>query len=416
MREAKTARQSQFVMSKLMEPHDAGTTGSIHGGAIMKLIDTAATMAAVKHARCRVVTAAIDSVSFLAPVNVGDLVTVRTSVNYVGNSSIEVGATVETENLFSGKTTHVASAYLVYVALGEDGKPQQVPELIAENETEKRRLAEAKIRADNRARARRLGDSLRSLSTRSVLRNLRAPGHPPLVIGHRGAMGHAPENTMASFKKAVELHADIVEMDVQMSADGELMVIHDPRVDRTTNSSGFVGDMTAEQIRSLDAGSWLGAEYVGEKVPLLDEVLEWARDITRIAIEIKNAPIRYEGIEEKVVQAIHRHQVEQSALVISFDHAAVKRIKALCPNVATGILYAASPIDPVALALAADADILLPQWTFASSNLVAKAHEVGLAVCVWVANEREEIAFAAGLDVDGIASNYPDRVRSILGR
>lgn len=416
MREAKTTRQSQFIMSKLMEPHDAGATGSIHGGAIMKLIDTAATMAAVRHARRRVVTAAIDSVSFLAPVNVGDLVTVKTSVNYVGNTSIEVGAIVETENLYSGKITHVASAYLVYVALDEEGKPTQVPELIAETRTEKRRLAEARIRAENRARARNLGDSLQSLSTRSVLRRLRSPGQPPLIIGHRGAMGHAPENTMISFKKAVELHADIVEMDVQLSADGEVVVIHDPKVDRTTNGSGFVGDMTAEEIRSLDAGSWMGEEYAGTRVPLLDEVLEWARDVTRIAIEIKNAPIRYEGIEEKVVQSIQRHQVEQSALVISFDHAAVKRVKVLCPTVATGILYAASPIDPVALALAADADVLLPHWTYASSNLVAKAHDVGLAVCVWVANEREEIAFAAGLDVDGIASNYPDRVRSLLGR
>ncbi len=416
MREAKTARESHSVLTKVVEFKDTTPTGYIHGGNVMKLIDSAGAMAALRHARCRVVTAAIDSVSFVAPVRVGDLITVRASVNYVGKSSMEVGAFVETENLLTGAIVHVASAYLVYVAVDGNDKPTLVPELIAETETEKRRLAEAKLRSENRSRNRKVGDSLRSLSNRSFLRSIRSHGQPPLVIGHRGASGHAPENTMASFKKALEYNVDIIELDVQLSKDGEVVVIHDPKVDRTTNGSGYVGDLSAEKIKSLDAGSWMGAGYAGERIPLLDEVLEWAKDSTRLAIEIKNAPIRYDGIEEKVVRAIQRHQVEQSALVISFDHAAVRRVKALCPDISTGIIFAASPVDPVGMALAADADVILPHWTFVSSSLLSRAHEVGLTVCVWVANEHEEIAFAAGLDVDGIASNFPDRVRNFLGR
>src|SRR6266545_1980127 len=121
------------------------------------------------------------------------------------------------------------------------------------------------------------------------------------VVGHRGAMGYCPENTLASFERGLELGADWIEMDVHLSKDGELVVIHDETLDRTTNGHGYVHDHTLRDLQSLDAGK-------GEHIPSLDEVLEWAQSKPAILdIEIKNAPLYYDGIERKVVDALDKH-------------------------------------------------------------------------------------------------------------
>src|SRR5438445_3289928 len=145
------------------------------------------------------------------------------------------------------------------------------------------------------------------------------------VVGHRGAMGHCPENTLASFERGLELGADWIEMDVHLSRDGELVVIHDETVDRTTNGSGLVQDHTLVELNELDAGSWFGAAYVGQRIPTLGEVLDWARFRGAVLdIEIKNAPIYYAGIEEMVVHTLDRYGMTDQAIVISFDHRAVQ--------------------------------------------------------------------------------------------
>src|ERR1700681_4503232 len=124
------------------------------------------------------------------------------------------------------------------------------------------------------------------------------------VVGHRGAMGHRPENTLASFEHALELGADWIELDVHLTRDGALAVIHDESVDRTTDGHGLVRDHSLLELKLLDAGAWFGPGFVGERVPTLDEVLEFARARnTVVDIEIKNAPIFYAGIEEAVVRA-----------------------------------------------------------------------------------------------------------------
>lgn len=133
-------------MSKSMLPSDANPWGNVHGGEIMKLIDEAAGAAAQRHARSRVVTARIDELSFLAPVFVGDLVTARASVNEVGRTSMEIGVRVEAENTMTGKVVHVASAYLVFVAIDAEGRPAPIPPLEPETDDERRRMAAAKVR------------------------------------------------------------------------------------------------------------------------------------------------------------------------------------------------------------------------------------------------------------------------------
>ncbi|MBU2512283.1 acyl-CoA thioesterase [bacterium] len=139
----KTVKHSSVVLCEMMQPQQANIAGNIHGGVIMKLIDNAAGVVCFKHARTNVVTASIDRLSFFNPVFVGDLITLKASLNMAGTSSMEVGVRVETENIFSGDIKHVASAYLTFVALDGNGKPTKVPALLLETDEEKRRNEEA---------------------------------------------------------------------------------------------------------------------------------------------------------------------------------------------------------------------------------------------------------------------------------
>jgi glycerophosphoryl diester phosphodiesterase len=236
------------------------------------------------------------------------------------------------------------------------------------------------------------------------------------VIGHRGAMGHCPENTMASFQRGLELGADWIELDVHLTADGELAVIHDETVDRTTDGHGLVKDHTLAELKQLDAGGWFGPEYAGQRIPTLDEVLAWAHaHATIVDIEIKNAPIYYAGIEEAVVAALDRSAMAEQVIVISFDHAAVKRIKALDARVATGVLYSGRPVDAgLHLAGQADADGLFPHWAYVTRADVQAAHAAGLSVAPWSTSDPNVLRRLIAAGVDAIGTNHPDVLRELL--
>ncbi len=147
---AKTVAASQVILTQLMLPEHTNPMGNIHGGVIMKLADEAGALCAVRHAQCHVVTVAIDSMTFLSPVRVGNVLTLKASLNWVGRSSLEVGVKVLAENPLTGEYTHTNSAFLVYVALDENGRPAEVPPLIVETEEEKRRWAEGEARQRHR--------------------------------------------------------------------------------------------------------------------------------------------------------------------------------------------------------------------------------------------------------------------------
>ena len=154
----KPVSASSVILSRVMHPNDASFMGTVHGGVILRMLDEAGGMAAFRHARRPVVTAAIDSMSFLAPVYVGNLVTAKASVNSVGMTSMEVGVRVEAEDLSSGKLTHTASAYLVYAAVGRRGrKPPRVPPLVPVTDEDRRRMAAAESRRKARAARRMAG-------------------------------------------------------------------------------------------------------------------------------------------------------------------------------------------------------------------------------------------------------------------
>jgi len=148
--EGKTIKDSSVTIAQVMIPQDANPSGNVHGGVIMKLIDTAAAVVASRHSRCNTVTASIDRLDFHHPVFVGDLLFLKAGMNMTGRTSMEVGVRVESENLMSGEVRHTASAYLTFVALDKDGRPQAVPPLIIGTEEEKRRNREAKTRREMR--------------------------------------------------------------------------------------------------------------------------------------------------------------------------------------------------------------------------------------------------------------------------
>ena len=153
--EGKKVSESMVILSQVMLPHDANPAGNIHGGVIMKLIDNAAGVVAIRHARSNVVTASIDRLDFHYPVYIGDLITLTASLTMVGRSSMEIGVRVESEKMISGKTHHTASAYLTFVALNKDGRSLEIAPLILENDDEKRRQQDAQLRSAQRAQERR---------------------------------------------------------------------------------------------------------------------------------------------------------------------------------------------------------------------------------------------------------------------
>ena len=147
-------RESQSMISEVMTPRDANLYGNVFGGAIMAMADRVAFVAAARHAGPPCVTVAVDSISFIAPIHIGDLVTMQASVNYVGRTSMEVGVKVTAENLDTGEIRHTNSCYFVYVAIDRDGHPREVPRLMLETEDEKRRCHQAELRRELRRRFR----------------------------------------------------------------------------------------------------------------------------------------------------------------------------------------------------------------------------------------------------------------------
>lgn len=237
---------------------------------------------------------------------------------------------------------------------------------------------------------------------------LREPGAPMLRVGHRGAKGHAPENTFASYDLAVEMGAGAVELDVHLSRDGEVVVIHDHQVDRTSDGHGFVKEMTLAELKELDAGAWYGEKYRGQRIPTLREVLEWAKDRVPLAIEIKNGPIYYPGIAARTLRLLEEFGMLRQAILISFDHFVVRQAKILQPECATGILYAGRLVDAVGAAKAVGADALHPQWAYITPDLLEVAHTAGLAVSAWIANDVPTLQALDRMGVDSAGSDYPD--------
>jgi glycerophosphoryl diester phosphodiesterase len=231
-----------------------------------------------------------------------------------------------------------------------------------------------------------------------------------LRIGHRGAGGTHPENTLISFARAVELRCDAIEFDVHRTSDGHLIVIHDPTLNRTTNGSGLVREHTLADIKQLDAGRWKDAAYAEERVPTLAEVIHQTPASVQLFVELKAGSIHYPGIEAELVEALRREGVVERTQVSSFDHHALKLINELAPEIELGMLIADNPVDPVAMAKACGATAINPFYLWVSPQMVMAARAAGMKVNVWNVNDPVPIALLKQLGVDGVMSDYPDRL------
>ncbi len=230
-----------------------------------------------------------------------------------------------------------------------------------------------------------------------------------LGIAHRGASGRAPENTHASFAAALDLGAEAIELDVQLSADGELVVIHDETLERTTDGAGQVGDHTAAELAALDAGSWFGATFAGERIPRLADVLAQVRDRVTLNVEIKSA--RDLGlIEPKLAALVAVEKATEWVVFSSFHSAGVRNMRAAAAWARLGVLCDEDPrTRGLALANEVNAELLIPGRRWLDARIVEEAHVRGLDVWVWTVNEPGEMRRLIALGVDALFSDYPER-------
>lgn len=231
------------------------------------------------------------------------------------------------------------------------------------------------------------------------------------IWAHRGASGYAPENTLEAFEMAVDLHADGIELDVQLSKDGEIVVIHDETTERVSGKKGWVKDYTLKELKELNVNKTM-QKYKEVKIPTLREVYELiAPTNLKINVELKTGIIFYDGLVEKVLKLTEEMGLQDRVWYSSFNHYTVKKIKQLDPSAKVGILYADGIVDVEIYAKALNADALHPAlYNCQFENVVEKCHDAGLKMHVWTVNEIEHIQMMLAAGVDAIITNYPDRV------
>jgi glycerophosphoryl diester phosphodiesterase len=235
-----------------------------------------------------------------------------------------------------------------------------------------------------------------------------------LVIGHRGAYGYAPENTMVSFEKGLQCRADLLELDIHLSLDGEIIVIHDSEVDRTTDGTGPIERMTLAQIKKLDAGVKFNQKFKGERVPTLREVLDWSKDKIPIAIEVKGNPFPTPGIEHKLIKMLREYNLISETMVISFHHECMKRFKQTEPALATGLLLMGELIDPLQALKSCNANSWRPGWQYWTQDKVEAIQKSGATASTWNADIESVMDQIVPMGLASIGSNFPDRLRSYI--
>ncbi|MDN5216416.1 glycerophosphodiester phosphodiesterase family protein [Fulvivirgaceae bacterium BMA12] len=224
-----------------------------------------------------------------------------------------------------------------------------------------------------------------------------------MKIGHRGAMGHAPENTLLSFSTALKMKVDMIELDVTLCQSGEAVVIHDDRLERTTDGNGYVKDHNLEDLKRLNAGK-------GEQIPTLVESLNFINRKVPTNIELKNG-----AVVPAVIKIVNQLVKEQGwslddFLISSFDHHALKAFKTHIPDIRIGVLLGIIPLDYAAMAKHLNAYAINPCIDFINQAFVEDAKMKGLKTFVWTVNYAEDIKRMQLLGVDGIFTNYPDRL------
>jgi glycerophosphoryl diester phosphodiesterase len=234
-------------------------------------------------------------------------------------------------------------------------------------------------------------------------------------FAHRGASAVCPENTMAAFRKSLALGATGIETDVQMTKDGGLVLIHDEELSRTTDGSGYVKDKTLQEVLEVDAGSWFGAEFKGEKIPTLEDLLDLlqGRD-TILNIELKNGIFLYPGMEEQVIAIVRDFHMSERVIISSFNHYSLAYCKSLAPDILTGILYMEGLYRPWDYAASLKADALHAVHYAVLPEFVSEAAQHGIDYHPFTVNDPERMKYLIEAGVGGIITDHPELLAELL--
>ena len=238
----------------------------------------------------------------------------------------------------------------------------------------------------------------------------------PLVLGHRGARREAPENTLPSFRRALEVGAAGVELDARLTADDQVIVLHDADLARTTDGHGRADELTLAEIRGLDAGGYFGPAFAGTRIPTLAEALEVLAPAQLVNVELKG-PDEDTGLERRVLEVVRAAGMLERVVFSSFSPEHLRRLRRLDGQLALATLYGASLFHPAPWALVEELRLeALHPWRLAvSAGLVRRAHARGLRVRVWTVNAAAEVRRMVAWEVDGIISDAPGQVQEWVG-
>jgi len=234
-----------------------------------------------------------------------------------------------------------------------------------------------------------------------------------LAIAHRGASGYAPENTLAAFRRALAQGVTFIETDLQLTRDAHFVAIHDETVDRTTNGRGSVHDLTMAEVRKLDAGAWFASDFAGERVPTLQEILEFARK-NDVVFYLELKPGGFWGGEHVLISALRDSAEIARVVVISFDPAILASLRRIEPTLMTGLLFDGQIKDPFEKAVEIGARQIAMRGDLVTPNFLQQSRKRDLQVVCWTVNSPAHMRLLANAGVDGIMSDYPDRLVATL--
>lgn len=231
-------------------------------------------------------------------------------------------------------------------------------------------------------------------------------------LGHRGYSGNYPENTMLAFQKAMEAGADGIELDVQFSKDGRLVIIHDETLDRTTTGKGWVRDHTLEELKSLDASFKFTGQYGVNQIPTLCEVLDYMKDKDAVTnIELKTGVFEYEGIEEAVLNCVRKHNLSDKVIISSFNHYSILRMRKLAPELKCGLLTDCWLINAGKYVHDLAVPCYHPAFRNLTPEITKEIKQYGLEINTWTVNTLEDFKNLESLGVDVAIGNYPELIK-----
>ncbi|WNS74169.1 glycerophosphodiester phosphodiesterase [Bacillus sp. DTU_2020_1000418_1_SI_GHA_SEK_038] len=238
-----------------------------------------------------------------------------------------------------------------------------------------------------------------------------------LIFAHRGYSALYPENTMKAFREAEKASADGIELDVQLTKDGEVVVIHDEKVDRTTNGKGYVKDFIYKDLRKLDASGKRKKLFSQiEPIPSLVEVLEWMKTNRMICnVELKNGVFPYEGMEEKVITLIRAYDLTDRVILSSFNHYSIVYCYRLAPEIETAPLFSEGLYMPWIYAESIGAGSIHPKYTIAKSELIKASEEYGIAVRPYTVNKEKEMHRLFSVGCSAFITDNPVLANEIKG-